>query len=252
MSQSVLKAIKLLDCFMKKQELSLIELADLSGFPKTTVFRLVTSLEEGGLLVKVKNTSHDVKYRISLKLLALSNHVSDQLEYKKAAFPHMKKLNEEINELVHMVVLEGNEAVYVEKIDSTKPVRLVVEVGGRSPLYAGSAPKVLLAGMDDFQLDGYLSHLDLKKFTENTIDNIDDLKKEIEKIKTKGYAFSHSEHYKDTIGFSYPIYDYSGETVAALGVSIPISDYANERKPVILQNLKQTAENIWHELGYKG
>ncbi|PAV30871.1 hypothetical protein CIL05_03900 [Virgibacillus profundi] len=252
MSQSLLKAIRLLDCFMKKPELSLIELTELSNLPKTTVFRLVSSLEEGGLLVKVRNSSHDVKYRMGLKLLELGNHVSEQLEYKKAAFHHMRKLNEKIDELVHMVVLEGDEAVYVEKMDSTKPVRLVVEVGRRAPLYAGSAPKVLLAGMDETSLELYLSNLEMKKFTENTIDNIDDLKKEIQEIKDKGYAFSKSEHFKDTIGFSYPIYNYNGKTVAALGVSIPITDYTDERKGLILEELKQTVQNIWRDLGYRG
>ncbi|UOQ93163.1 IclR family transcriptional regulator [Halobacillus shinanisalinarum] len=252
MSQSVLKAIKLLDCFTTKSELTLIELSDLSKMPKTTVFRLVSSLEEGGLLVKVRNTSHDVKYRLGLKLLEIGNRVQEQLEYRKVAFPHIKKLNEELNELVHMVVLEGDEAVYVEKIDSTKPVRLVVKVGRRSPLYAGSAPKLLLASMDDPSLEEYLSNLEIKKITNNTIDNIDDLKEEIQNIRNRGYSFSRAEHFKDTIGFSYPIYDYTGKTVAALGVSIPINDYSKEREIIILEKTKEAAQNIWRDLGYHG
>ncbi|MEW9501499.1 IclR family transcriptional regulator [Jeotgalibacillus marinus] len=252
MSQSVLKAIKILDCFTTKPELSLIELAELANMPKTTVFRLVSSLEEGGLVVKVKKTSHDVKYCMALKLLELGNHVSDQLEYRKVALPHMKKLNEELNELVHMVVLEGNEAVYVEKIDSTKPVRLVVRVGRRSPLYAGSAPKLLLANMDDSSLEEYLINLEMEKITENTIDNINDLKKEIKKIRKRGYSFSRAEHFKDTIGLSFPIYNYSGRTVATLGVSIPLTDYSKEREKKILEKTRNAAQNIWRDLGYKG
>ncbi|MEC5423250.1 IclR family transcriptional regulator [Virgibacillus sp. C22-A2] len=251
MSQSVLKAIKLLDCFIAKAELSLIELTELSNLPKTTVFRLISTLEKGGLVVKVKNTSHDVKYRMALKMLELGNHVSEQLEYRKVAFPHMRKLNEEINELVHMVVLEGDEAVYVEKIDSTKPVRLIVKVGRRSPLYAGSAPKLLLASMDDQSLEDYLSNLEIKKITTNTIDNIEDLKNEIQEIRARGYSFSRAEHFRDTIGFSYPIYNYNGETVAALGISIPVTDYSKKHEKLILEKLKITAQNIWKDLGYR-
>src|SRR5699024_7736268 len=141
MNQSVLKAIKLLDYFTEKKELSIIELSEMANMPKTTVFRFVSALEETGLLVKVKRTSHDVKYHLGLRILELANYVKEQLEYREVALSYMKKLNEDLNELVHLVQREGDEAVYVETIDSTKAVRLIVKVGRRSPLYAGSGPK---------------------------------------------------------------------------------------------------------------
>ncbi|WP_087972365.1 IclR family transcriptional regulator [Oceanobacillus rekensis] len=251
MSQSLLKAIKILDCFSTKSQLSLIEIVELSNLPKTTVFRLVSSLEEGGLIVKVKKTSHDVTFRLGLKLLEYGNLVNEQIEYLKLALPHMRKLNEELNELVHLTVLENNEAVYIEKIDSTKPVRLVIEKGRRSPLYAGSAPKLLLAKMDDISLHNYLSVVAFEKITKNTIKSFEDLKIEIQKIRKNGYSISRAEHFKDTMGFSFPIYDSNGNTIAALGVSIPLTDYSEEREKVILENIRMSAQNFSLELGYK-
>lgn len=250
LSKSLVKAINMLDCFTKKTEMTINELTEAANMPKTTVFRLASSLEEAGLLVKERKSSHEVKYRLGLKLLTLGKHVSEQLKYNKVALPHMKKLNEEIDELVHITVLEGDKAVYAETIDSSKPVRLVVKVGKRAPLYAGSAPKLLLSSMKDEDLEAYLDEVELTKITENTLDSMEKLREEIQKIREKGYAVSHSEHFKDTVGFSYPIYNHEGEIVAALGVSIPVIDYSEERERLILGKLEGTVKTIWSELGY--
>lgn len=250
MNQSVLKAIKLLDCFTNKKELSIIELSELTEIPKTTVFRIVSSLENGGFLVKIRKTSHDVKYHLGFKLFELGNTVIDQIEYRKIAISHMEKLNKELNELVHMVGLEADSGVYIHTVDSTKPVRLVVKVGGRSPLYAGSAPKLLLAYMKESEREEYFKDLKLEKLTQNTIINIDELRKEIKKIKVEGFSVSHGEHYAETVGFSYPIFDYSKKVVAALGISIAEADYSKENEKEILKKLEITVRDISKELGY--
>ncbi|GAB3807892.1 IclR family transcriptional regulator [Virgibacillus kimchii] len=250
MSKSLVKAIHVLDCFLKKPEMTIIELAEMADMPKTTVFRLASGLEEAGLLVKEKKSSHDVTYRMALKLLTYGKHVSEQLEYSKIALPHMKKLNEEINELIHITILEGNEAVYVETVDSSRPVRLVVKVGRRAPLYAGSAPKLLLSSLSDEELEAYLETVDMKKITENTLNTKESVKAEVEKIREKGYSISYSEHFQATVGMSYPLYDHEGNMVAALGTSIPDIDHTKEREEYLLQKLEETVKKIWQELGY--
>ncbi|WP_170848257.1 IclR family transcriptional regulator [Lentibacillus halodurans] len=245
-----MKAVKILDCFNGKRDLSLIDLVKLSGLPKTTVFRLVSSLEEAGLLVKIKRSGHDVKYRMGLKLLELGNNVSEQLEYKKIALPYMRKINKQLNELVYLSVIEGNEAVYIEQINSTKPVRLVIKVGRRSPLYAGSAPKLLLAYMDWDYIENYLEDLEMEKFTNNTIDDKHKLKEEIRTIRKRGYSISKSERFEETMGFSYPVRDFSGKVISSLGVTIPAADYSKDWEIVILENIREAAEQISKELGY--
>lgn len=250
MSKSLLKAINILDCFAEKQEMSINDLMEATNMSKTTVFRLATSLEEGGLLVKEKRSSHDVIFRLSLKFLTYGKYVSNRLQYNEVALPYMKQLNEEIDELVHLTVAEGNEAVYVETFYSSKPLRLVVTVGARAPLYAGSAPKLLLAGMKDKDLENYLNNVELEKITANTISSKEKLRVEIEKIRAAGYSISESENFDHTKGFSYPIYDYNGNIVAALGVSVPEKDYPEERQEIILSKLKETVVKIWEELGF--
>jgi len=252
LSKSLVKAIHVLDCFLHKPVMTINELAEKADMPKTTVFRLASGLEEAGLLIKDRKSSHDVTYRMSLKLLTYSKHVSEHLEYNKIALPHMKRLNDEIDELVHLSIMEGDESVYVETVNSSKPVRLVVKVGARSPLYAGSAPKLLLSGKRDEEVEDYLNKTELKKRTPNTLDNKEKIKSEVEKIRGKGYSISYSENFKATVGMSYPIYDHEGNMVAAIGVSIPDIDYTKEREEFLLSKLEDTVKNIWEELGYPG
>ncbi|QQK77752.1 IclR family transcriptional regulator [Salicibibacter cibarius] len=250
MSKSFVKAIEILDCFITNPEMTINELAETANMPKTTVFRLASSLEEAGLLVKKRKSSHEVTYRMGLKLLIYGKHVSQHMEYNKIALPHMKRLNKEIDELVHVTIIEGNEAVYVETVDSSKPVRLVVKIGARAPLYAGSAPKLLLSGLSNDEVDEYLKNVELKKLTKNTLDNSERIKEEIEKIRENGYSISYSENFKDTVGFSYPIYDHEGNMVAAIGVSIPDIDHTKEREDFLLVSLEKTVKKIWEETGY--
>ncbi|MFC4025292.1 IclR family transcriptional regulator [Oceanobacillus longus] len=250
MSQSLLKAIKLLDCFKDKHELSLLDLAEVSEMPKTTIFRLVASLEETGLIVKTKYSSHDVKYKLGMKLLEFGKLVSEQMEYRKIALPYMNNINEKLNESVHLAVVEGDEAVYVEKMDSNRPIRLVIKVGARAPLYAGSASKLLLAHLDKKKREEYLKRLKLEKIAENTIEDMERLQNQLKEIREKGYAFSQQEIYKETMGFSCPIRDYSGETIAALGVSIPVTDYKEEKAKQILEEIIRATNQISIELGY--
>lgn len=250
MSRSLVKAIQVLDCFIEKPVMTISELAELADMPKTTVFRLAGGLEEAGLLVKNRKSSHDVTYQMSLKLLRYGKFVSDQIEYSKVAFPHMKKLNEELDEFVHLTIIEGNEAVYVETVNSSKPVRLVVKIGARSPLYAGSAPKMLLSGMSDEELEAYLNQVELKTFTPNTLNTKEEIKEEIQRIRKSGYSISYSEHYQATIGMSYPIFNYEGNMVAAIGISMPDIEHSKEREELILRKLEETVRNIWKDLGY--
>jgi DNA-binding IclR family transcriptional regulator len=250
MSQSLLRSIKLLECFDEYSELSLTELVELSNMPKTTVHRLVHSLVDAGLLVKVKYSVHDVKYKLGLKLLELGMKVINQLEYREVALPYMKNINSKFNESVHLAVMEEDEAVYVEKLDSDKPIRLVIKIGARAPLYAGSAPKVLLAHMEETKQKDYLERLELKKISSNTITNRNQLVHELQEIKEQGYATSKGEIYKDTIGFSSPIFDSAGKITAALGVSIPVIEYNKEKGKDILKEVKTSAKNISRDLGY--
>lgn len=251
MNQSVVKALKLLDLFSENElELTLYELAERSGMPKPTVYRLLSSLEYMGFLTKSKNSVHDVRYQLGIKLLELGGLVADQLELRKSALPHMQLLQSEINETVHLVIRDGDEAVYIEKVESNQALRLYTRVGRRSPLYLGSGPQLLLAYLPNLEREETINKMNFHQVAENTIMNKDDLHKKIELIRGKGYSLSYSEQDTETFGISYPIYDHTDQVVAALNVSGPASRFQGSHRELMKIKAKEAAEKISTDLGY--
>lgn len=252
MNQSVIKALRLLDYFStEQQELTLSELAKKSGMAKATAYRLVTALEECGFLTKIKNNNQDVRYRLGLKLLDLGNLVSEHLELRGTALPLMKELCTDINEVIHLVILDRDEAVYIEKVETNQAIRLYTRIGKRSELYIGSGPKLLLAYLPERERQELIEKMTFQKLTEHTIDNANMLQEEIQRITEQGYAVSRGEQNLETIGISYPIFDYTKKVVAALSVSGP-EIRINNKLEEINKKTKATALRISAELGYTG
>ncbi|RXT05226.1 IclR family transcriptional regulator [Ammoniphilus sp. CFH 90114] len=251
MNQSVIKALSLLDLFSPdKTELSLAEIAKLSELTKPTAYRLLSSLETCGFVSKVKYSEQDIRYRLGLKLLELGNMVLEQSELRKVALPFMKQLAESMDEAVHLVVVDGEEAVYIEKVDSKQPIRLFTSVGKRSPLHLGSASKLLLAYMNNPQKEQLIENMEFVSMTPNSITSAERLKEELDKILQNGYSISDGEQTLETIGLSLPIKDHTGAVVASLTISGMKSRFNKERMPILLEETEKAADLISRDLGY--
>ncbi|MDC3412125.1 IclR family transcriptional regulator [Aquibacillus sp. 3ASR75-11] len=252
MNQSVIKALQLLNLFTEDTpELSLKQIAEEAKMPKPTAYRLLSALEQCHFLIKTKETEHDSRYRLGLKLLELGNLVSEQLELRHIALPYMQRLAEDINEVVHLVITNQNEATYIEKVDSPRALRLYTRIGKSSPLYLGSGPKLLLAYLPEERQEQVLEETTFYKLTDNSPSDKRELKKELEVIREQGYAYSVGEQDLDTTGISYPIYDFSRTVVAALAVSGLSSHFEKGNLQTIKEKAEATANGISRKLGYK-
>ncbi|MUK88370.1 helix-turn-helix domain-containing protein [Ornithinibacillus sp. L9] len=241
MNQSVVKALNMLELFTEDvDELTLKEIAIKANLPKPTAYRLLSSLEAMGYVHKLKNSEHDSRYRLGLKLLELGQLVADQLEVRKTALPFMESLAEQINEAVHLVIVNQHEATYIEKVESNKALRLYTRIGKSSPLYIGSGPKLLLAYLPEDEQEAIV-----------TKTNNERLAQELMLIRERGYAFSIGEQDTDTTGISYPIYDHRNQVIAALTVSGLSSYFIGENLELIKEKTLQTAMDISNKLGYR-
>src|SRR5690625_5724643 len=158
-------------------------------FPYSTLFRsyrLLTTLERLDYLYKSKENEHDSRYRLGLKLLELGQLVSDQLEVRGIALPVMEKLGKELNEVVHLVIVYQNRATYIEKVDSTRPLRLNTRVGKSTTIYIGSGPKLLLAHLPLKKQKAIIEGEPLQPYKNNKQINIEDLWKELLHIQHVG------------------------------------------------------------------
>lgn len=128
-NKTVVKSMEILRLFIAHDQLTLNEMIELSGMPKTSVHRMATSLADMGLLEKQETGA----YRLGLMFLEYGQLVADRLDIRRIARPFMESLRDEVGEAVQLIVREGDEAIYVEKIEGTRPVRLYTAVGRRSP-----------------------------------------------------------------------------------------------------------------------
>lgn len=253
MNQSVVKTLKLLDLFTEEcPELSLKEIAEASKIPKPTAYRLLAALEHTGFLIKSKESAHDTSYRLGLKLLELGNLVSEQMEVRSIAKPHMKELAHDLNEIVHLVIVNQEEAVYIEKVESTRSLRLYTKIGKSSPLHLGSGPKLLLAFLPEEKQQRVIEQMELYDLNQQTPVDKDKLREELRRIRTKGCSISIGEQDIDTTGVSYPIRDYSAQVVAALAVSGLSSRFEGDHLTSIKDKTEAAAKRISAEMGYQG
>ncbi|SHF83733.1 IclR family transcriptional regulator [Ornithinibacillus halophilus] len=242
MNQSVIKALKLLDLFTENtKELTLKEIARKADLPKPTAYRLLSSLESMNFLYKIKESEHDSRYRLGIKLLELGQLVRDQLELRKIALPYMESLANEIQEAVHLVIPHQQMAVYIEKVDSKKAIRLDTRIGKSSSLLIGSGPKLLLA------------HLPEEEQAQVIGEGVDYLKlyDELCTIREQGYAYSIGEQDPDTTGISYPIFDFHQHVVGALTVSGLSHYFTGNNLQKIKKETLNTAFEISSKLGFK-
>lgn len=251
MNQSVLKALSILDLFIEERELSLQEITVKADIPKPTAYRLLSTLESCGILYKVKETPHDSRYGLGLKLLELGTLVSERLELREIALPYMETLASKLNEVVHLVIKNQDEATYIEKVNSMRALSLHTKVGRSMPLYIGSGPKMLLAFLPMNEVERIIQGPALFTLSNHLIDK-DSLREELVAIRENYYAISISEQDADTTGVSFPIFAYENKVVASLAVSGLSSRFQGERLEQIIQEGKNTALQISKQLGYKG
>lgn len=251
MNQSVLKAISLLELFIEHKELTLQQISEKADMPKPTAYRLLSTLEAKGLLAKTKDSHHDSRYRLGLKLLEYGNLVAERLEIRELALPYMEKLAHEINEVVHLVIANQYEATYIEKVNSKRALSLHTKIGWSSPLYVGSGPKLLLAYSSREKQEKVLNESTLMTLTNQKVDK-EELRKELAEIRKNEYAYSISEQDADTTGISFPIFNYENKVVAALAISGLSSRFKGERLKFIIQKGKESARSISKQLGYSG
>lgn len=156
-NKTVVKSMALLNLFLHKPSLTLSELVALTGMPKTSVHRMVSSLEEMGFLSRDASGS----YSLGLVFLEFGQLVADRLDIRKIAKSVMEELCREVDEAVQLIMRDGNEAIYVEKIEGTQTVRLYTAIGRRSPLYAGACARSILSFLPREEIEAYIKQTEL-------------------------------------------------------------------------------------------
>lgn len=248
--KTVKHIVDILTCFsIRSPELGISEISRRTGLYKSTVYRLLRSLVEAGMVVQDPKTK---KYSLGFKVFELGCAVLTNAELRRAALPVMEELGERTRETINLSVVNNGERVCIEKVESKEAVRNFVELGMRAPLYCGATGKVLLAFMSEEEARRVLDRQELiSPVTGGSIDRTI-LEKELEVIRYQGYAVTREERSLGAASVSAPIRDHTGRVVAALTISGPTSRFSPERVVELIREVKGAAGAISQRLGYSG
>lgn len=242
--RSVERAIDILTSFsIEEPILTVPEISQKTGLTKSTVFRLLASLESKGMVQKIPST---YEYKLGIRLLALGNIVQSSLELIDVAKPIMKGLSEKTQETVNINIIQGLKRVCIDRIDGNQALRKVSEVGKLLPLHKGASGKLLLAFSDQELMTKVLK--EQREFMSEAA--LNELKLELFDIREKGYATSLSDRLEGTASVSAPIKDYTGKVIAGLTVSGPLVRFTEERIENFIKEVLESSERVSKNLGY--
>jgi len=251
MTLTVKKAMDILDCLAEEdQPLSASEIGHRLGISRSTVYRLLTTLAAGGYV------THDLeeaeKYRLGFRILRLARGLLNGIELRRQALPFLQALRDLSNETVHLVVMDGGQVTYIDKVECSQAVRMHSTIGARGSAHSTAVGKAMLAFMTEEAVERVIEEQGLPARTPNTITEREALLQELEQVRRRGCAIDNIENEEGIRCVGAPIFGHQGRPVAALSVSGPAFRMTLERIRELTDPVKSTALEVSRQLGYLG
>jgi DNA-binding IclR family transcriptional regulator len=241
----VAKALQVLVAICSEREaVGLNDLVAITGLPKTTVFRYVSTLRSEGL---IETTGNGERYRASLGLWLLGQTAGVYENLRSTCLPVMLSLQRQFNETVNLGALRGRQVVYLEIVESERSLRMQAQVGAQDPLHSTALGKALLAHMPESKWSAYLGNR-MQRFTENTITDRGQLMKQLREIKESGIAFDRGENEEGALCLAVPLFAEAKVPIAALSISAPASRLQGTIADSVAAALKASAAAIGERL----
>jgi DNA-binding IclR family transcriptional regulator len=248
-SVAVERALAMLEAVSQQPDgLSNAEISRELQIPKSSASYILRTLEKRGYLNRDAETG---KYRVGLKILSLSRGALSGLDVREAALPIMRHLMEKTNLTCHLAILDGPDAVYIEKVEPGGFIRMDTWVGRRMCVHATSVGKALVAHIPQERLERILAERGMEKRTAKTITTLPRLLKSLERVREQGYAVDDEENNLGARCLGAPIFNQDGAVEASLGLSGTINQVNPQTMPRIIEHLKDAARHVSMQLGYR-
>ena len=248
-SAAVERALAMLEAVAQASDgLSNAEISRKLNIPKSSASYILRTLETQGYLARDAESG---KYRVGLKILSLSRGALGGLDVRGVALPIMRRLMQQTGLTCHLAVLDGSEAVYIEKVEPEGFIRMDTWVGRRMRVHATSVGKAIVAHIPQEQLEQILRKSGMEKRTPKTIVTLPRLLKELEKVRSQGCAVDDEENNLGARCVGAPIFDERGAILASLGLSGTTQQVSPHTMPHILEALKDAARHISMGMGYR-
>jgi DNA-binding IclR family transcriptional regulator len=248
-SAAVERALAMLEAVAQAADgLSNAEISRKLNIPKSSASYILRTLETQGYLTRDAESG---KYRVGLKILSLSRGALGGRDVRGVALPIMRHLTQQTGLTCHLAVLDGPEAVYIEKVEPEGFIRMDTWVGRRMSVHATSVGKAIVAHIPQEQLEQILRKRGMEKRTPKTLTTVPRLLKELEKVRAQGYAVDDEENNLGARCVGAPIFDERGMIEASLGLSGTTQQVSPQTMPRILEALKDAARHISMGMGHR-
>jgi IclR family KDG regulon transcriptional repressor len=247
--QSVDRTLTILEVLSDYNDgLGITEISSLVNLHKSTVHRLLSTLIYKGYVVQDEESS---KYKITFKLFELGSKKVHKLDLLKISRPYTKMLMESVNEVVHLIIREETDIVYIDKVEANNTISMASRIGKRNPMYCTATGKAILAFLPEEEIREVWNNSKVVKLTENTNTDFILFKKELQTIKNNGYAIDNEENEIGVKCVGAPIFNMSGEVVAAISVTGPVTRITDDKIDFISKEVIKITNLISKEMGYK-
>jgi DNA-binding IclR family transcriptional regulator len=248
-SAAVERALTMLEAVAVEAEgLSNAEISRKLNIPKSSASYILRTLETQGYLTRDEESG---KYRVGLKILSLSRGALSGLDVRGVALPIMRHLTQQTGLTSHLAILDGPDAVYIEKVEPEGFIRMDTWVGRRMRVHATSVGKALVAHIPQDRLEAIVEKSGMEKRTPKTITTLPRLLKELEKVRDQGYGVDDEENNLGARCVAAPVFNDRGLIEAGLGLSGTTQQVSPQTMPRILEALKDAARHISMGMGYR-
>jgi len=244
--QSVVRALTLLDALGDNGgEIGIAELSKKVRFHVSTSHRLLATLIAQGYARQNPETG---RYGLGSRAFHLAESFLGQMDLRRAVRPFLERLCRETGETANLVILDGREAVYLDKVESPQSLRIFSRIGRRAPLYCTAVGKILLASRSPEDAETLLGGDPLEPLTRSTVTSRAQLRQELEKVREQEFALDIEECEDGACCIAVPVRSSRGETVAAVGVSGPNirmhAQRTQELVPVVVRMGREASEQL--------
>ncbi len=219
------KTLRVLDLFTAEQpSWTVSEIARELSMPTATAHRIVRALEDRSYLGRA-----DSRYRLGFAAVDLGHRAMASVDLRSRLGAALRELGHATEETVLLTVHDEARrgSLCVDRIETTHPLRLTIDIGRVTPIHAGASAKALLAFLDEAVIEDVLSH-PLEKIAPGTVDDPDVLREQLGEIRERGYAYSFEENNVGAWGLAAPIL-VGGQVVGSVGLAAPTARHSEPR-----------------------
>lgn len=241
-NRSLQRAIDILNSFDAcHPELTLTEIAEKTKLAKSTVTRLLTTLELNSFIEKDPKT---LRYKLGKQLILLGETAGKSFQLEEQAEMVMDVLHKQTKETVHLYVPEGKHRVCIKQLESPYSVKHLVRLGENQELSMSASGKVFLA----YQEKEFVKEIIKEEKPKKTFE---ELLKDFELIRKEKFAESTDENEKGISAVASPIFNSTGNVVASISISGPSNRFVPSERPEVKELLKESANEVSKKLGYR-